>query len=213
MTPVRWLTVDAAGWAPRDLEPAVRWLAGGGIVAFPTDTLYGLAVDPFSETSVAALFDLKGREANVAVPIIAASSEHVESAIGPLAGATRRLATRFWPGPLSLILDAPDGMAAQVHGGTGTIAVRVPAHVVARALTSLCGGLLTATSANRSGFPPADRAETLADLAADPRVFVLDGGPSPGGPPSTIVDARVEPIRVLRAGAIAATRVLESLHG
>lgn len=195
-----------------DLARAVDWLTSNLIVAFPTDTLYGLAVDPTSSAAVRQLFDLKGREARAALPLIAASAKQVESCCGQLGPSGARLAARFWPGPLSLIVDAPPSIAAEVHGGRRTIAVRVPAHPIARELCAAFGGLLTATSANRTGDPPASDAGALQYIAADPRVLLIDGGPTAGGAPSTIVDARDGTPTLVRAGAIAWERVLESLQ-
>lgn len=195
-----------------DLDAAADWLRAGGIVAFPTDTFYGLAVDPASASAVAALFALKGRDAQMAVPLVAGSREAVEQACGPLGGASRRLADRFWPGAISLVLDAPDAIVPAVHAGGGTIAVRVPGHDISRGLAEAFGGLITATSANRSGSPPARDVEGLGELAADARVFVLDGGATPGAAPSTIVDARSGSPVLVREGQIAWSRVLEFLH-
>lgn len=210
---MRLLVVDPVQCRSADLAAAVEWLRSGRIVAFPTDTLYGLAVDPRSAEAVEALFDLKGREAGAAVPLVAASLSQVEQVCGPLPAASRRLATTYWPGPLAVIADAPRTFAAAVHGGTDAIAVRVPAHPVARALAEATGCLVTATSANRRGEPPAATPAALAPLAADPRVFVVDGGAAPGGAPSTIVDGRGSAPRLVRAGAIAWNRVLESWRG
>jgi L-threonylcarbamoyladenylate synthase len=196
-----------------DLAAAIAWLRGGGIVAFPTDTVYGLTVDPASDAAVASLFDLKGRAADVALPFIAASGGQVFAWAPHVNTATRRLAERFWPGPLSLIVDAPPSIAAEARARDGTIAVRVPAHDVARALADAWGAPLPATSANRSGEPPAASAAQLGAIARDARVRVIDAGPSPGGAPSTIVDARRTPIVLVRAGAVPWNRVLESLQG
>jgi L-threonylcarbamoyladenylate synthase len=205
------LTVDPAQPDAATLRIAADWLRQGGVVAYPTDTLYGLAVDPSSAAAVEALFDVKGRDARSALPLLAASVEQVRAACGALPPDAARLAAAFWPGPLSLILDAPALVAPAVHAGTGTVAVRVPAHPVARALAEAFGGLVTATSANLSGQPPSATAAGLDAIARDPRVMGLDGGAAPGGAPSTIVDARGE-LRLVRAGPIAWNRVLESLE-
>jgi L-threonylcarbamoyladenylate synthase len=194
-----------------DVLKAAEWIRHAGVVAFPTDTFYGLAVDPSSTAAVRTLFDLKGRDASVAVPLIAASLEQVDAFCGPLAGATRRLALTFWPGPLSLVCAAPAGIAPSVHAGRGTVAIRVPAHDVARALAAAFGGPVTATSANPSGAPPARTAADLGAIAHDTRLMVLDAGDAPGGAPSTIVDARSDPPVLVRAGAIAWDRVLGSI--
>jgi L-threonylcarbamoyladenylate synthase len=208
----RSLLVDADRVEPADLAAAADWIRRGGIVAYPTDTVYGLAVDPRSVAAVQALFDLKGRDARSALPLISDSLDAVVRACGPMDARSARLARAFWPGPLSIVLEAPTDIASDVHAGTGAIAVRVPAHRAARALAAACGGLVTATSANPSGRVPADSAAALDPIARDPRVFVVDAGPAPGGAPSTIVDVRRGDPRVLREGAIAWNRVLESLQ-
>jgi L-threonylcarbamoyladenylate synthase len=148
----------------------------------------------------------------MALPLVAASLSQVEELVGPLVGVSRRLAEEFWPGPLSLVVAAPAAVASAVHGGTGTVAIRVPGHAVARALAEAYGGPVTATSANRSGEPAPTEVSGAGGISADRRVFVLDGGRTPGGAASTIVDARVTPIRIVRHGAVPAERVLRSLH-
>jgi L-threonylcarbamoyladenylate synthase len=208
----RLTVVDPATCGAGDLAAAAAWLRRGGIVAFPTDTVYGLAVDPRSAAAVDAVFALKGRPADGALPLVAASLEQVERHLGRLDAAGAVLAARFWPGPLALLIAAPDVVAAQVHAGTGAVAVRVPAHGVATALAAAFGYPVTATSANRSGEPPAIAARDLVGLAADRRVHVIDAGEAPGGPPSTIVDTRAARPRLVREGAVPWNRVLESLH-
>jgi L-threonylcarbamoyladenylate synthase len=201
--------------ADQAIAAAVAHLQKGGIVAFPTDTFYGLAVDPRSEDAVAALFALKRRDPDVALPLIAASLAQAERAVGPITPLARLLASEFWPGPLTLVLDAHPSVAPAVHAGLGTIAVRVPAHPVARALADRAGYPITATSANRSGEPPAATADAaLAALDESPAVLLLDAGTLPPSPPSTIVDARGRMPVLLREGAVPWERVLEFLgHG
>ena len=205
------VVVDPLAARPGELAGAVDWLRGGGIVAFPTDTLYGFAVDPLSAAAVRALNDLKGRASGAALPLIAASIAQVEAFCGALDSDTRRLTMRFWPGPLSIVCAAPAAVDRGVHAGQGTVAIRVPNHPVAKALAAAFGRPITATSANVSGEAPARSAAELApDLAA--RVFVVDGGPAAGGAPSTIVDVRTQPPRLIREGAVPWKRVLESLQ-
>ncbi len=208
--PDRRLVVAPDTSTAADLGPAINWLAAGGVVAYPTDTFYGLAVDPGSPAAVANLFALKGRSHALALPLVAASVAQVEAHVGDLPGRSAALAAAFWPGPLSLIVDAPDWIAPDVHGGRGTVAIRVPDHHVARMLADGFGRPVTATSANRSGAPAALTAAELADLADDPRVLIVDAGRAPGGPPSTSGDARYEPPGCVRPGAIAWERVLTS---
>jgi L-threonylcarbamoyladenylate synthase len=196
---------------PDDLTAAANWLRVGGIVAFPTDTYYGLAVDPASAAAVRGLFSLKGRDAQAALPLVAASTQQVETLCGRMGSTGARLAARFWPGPLSLIFDAPASVAPEVHAGRRSIAIRVPGHTIARSLCEAFGAPVTATSANRTGEPPARAAVDLGRLADDPHVLILDGA-APGGAPSTIVDARGSRPVLVRDGAIAWERVLESLQ-
>jgi L-threonylcarbamoyladenylate synthase len=205
--------VDPATCRAEDLAAARDWLRAGGIVAFPTDTFYGLAVDPTSAAAVQALFDLKGRDPRVAMPLVAASMAQVRSAAAAIDDASSRLARAAWPGPLSLVLDASPAIAAEVHAGRRTIAIRVPAHRVAAALAEAFGGAITATSANVSGEPPVSSAAALGVVGRDPRVLVVDGGTTPGGAPSTIVDARGDAPVLIRDGAIAWKRVLDWLEG
>jgi L-threonylcarbamoyladenylate synthase len=203
------LVVDPHGRSVEELAPAVAWLRRGGVVAFPTDTFYGLAADPQSAAAIAALFALKGRDVRQAVPFVAASRAQVDAWCG-LSDASAHLATAFWPGPLSLICAAPDSVVAEARAGGDTVAVRVPDHPIARALAYAWGSPLPATSANRSGEPPAQRVEELTSLA-NPTLLVVDAGPTPGGAASTIVDARGDAPVLVREGAIAWERVLHSL--
>jgi len=207
------LRVDAVHCRAADFAAAVAWLRGGRIVAFPTDTFYGLAVDPASAVAARDLFALKRRSPDDALPLVAASTAQVEAFCGSLTAATSALARRWWPGALSLICDAPAGVTREVHGGTNTIAIRVPDHPVARSLALAWGAPVTATSANRSGQPPARSAAMLGDLASDPMVLVIDGGVTAGGAASTIVDARGPAVVLVREGVIPWSRVLESLQG
>ncbi|MEO7190614.1 MAG: L-threonylcarbamoyladenylate synthase [Vicinamibacterales bacterium] len=193
-----------------ELRELAEWIDSGGLVAFPTETFYGLAADPRSDHAVQSLFDLKGRSRDSAVPLIAGSFELVVQLCGTIGEDSTRLAQRFWPGPLSLILDAPSWISSVVHGGTGTIAVRVPANELARDLAAAAGGILTATSANRSGEPPATHGAALQGLQPDPRLVIVDGGSTPGGAPSTIVDARQAEWRLIREGVVPWSHVLES---
>ena len=195
----------------RALSRAVEILRAGGLVAYPTDTLYGLAVDPRNHRALQSLFAAKGRPAEQAIPLIAADVEQAEMAVEMTPGGAV-LARRFWPGPLSLVLRARPLIDGAALGGGDTAAIRVPGHDVARALAKAFGCCLTATSANLTGQPAVRAAEQLdAELLS--RVdLVLDGGPTAGGAPSTLVDATQTPPRLLRVGAVAWERVLESLH-
>jgi L-threonylcarbamoyladenylate synthase len=193
------------------IDRAVDALRHGGVVAYPTDTLYGLAVDPRSAAAVARLFALKGRDAASAIPLIAASLEQAREA-GAFSDVHSRLAASFWPGPLTIVLPAAAVIARELLGAGSTVALRVPAHPIAQALAARLGFCITSTSANRTGEPAATTAQQVSNELMTGLDLVLDGGPSPGGAPSTIVDVTGDRPRLVRAGAIAWDRVLESLE-
>ena len=195
-----------------DLSPAVSALRDGAVVAFPTETFYGLAVDPRSEPAVLRMFALKRRAADHSLPLIAASVAQVKDHVGSMTPLAERLAARWWPGPLTLIIPASPVLFAGVHGSTGNVAVRVPAGSVARALAAAAGHAITSTSANISGEPPPTTPDEVAAAFGDDLAVLIDGGPTPGGLPSTIVDATGAVPLLVRAGAIAWERVLEFPH-
>jgi len=197
---------------PADLERAAAWLRAGGVVACPTETFYALACDPESAAGVRRVFDLKQRPETSALPVMAASAEQAWAWCGTPDAATARLAATFWPGPLTLIVTAPPGAVPGVAAADGSVGIRVPDHDVPRALAGALGRPITATSANLSGGAPAGSAEALAALSSS-TLLIIDAGPTPGGATSTIVDAREPVPRLVRAGAIAWERVLESLQG
>ena len=203
--------MNGANDGERTLDEAVRAIRAGGVVALPTETLYGLAVDPFCEDAVARVFAVKGRSDARALPLVAADAEQVAARIGVLPPMAERLAARFWPGPLTILIAAPSALAPAVSAGTGKVGVRVPAHAVARALCRAAGFPLTATSANLSGAPPTTDPEVLERALGDRIDVLIDAGTTPGGPPSTIVDATGSVPTLVRAGAIAWEEVLDGL--
>jgi L-threonylcarbamoyladenylate synthase len=181
---------------------AAAILIEGGAIAMPTDTLYGLAVDPSNAAAVAALFTIKDRAAERAIPLVAADAAQVTEWLGELPPLAHKLAERFWPGPLTLVVAASSRIDPGVTGGGSTVGVRVPAHAATRALCRAAGRLLTATSANISGQPAsADPGEVVRAIGA--RIAaIVDAGRTPGGPPSTIVDVTGGAPRLIREGAI-----------
>jgi L-threonylcarbamoyladenylate synthase len=192
------------------IAEAADVLRRGGVVAYPTDTLYGLAVDPRRDEAVERLFALKGRDAGAAIALIAADVSQAEGA-GRFGPVERRLAAAFWPGPLTIVVPAAAALSPLLSP-RGTIGVRVPAHAVARALASALGECVTATSANRSGAVAPVTAADVSEAFAGGVDLLLDAGPAPGGAPSTIVEVIGSHLTLHRAGAIAWERVLESIE-
>lgn len=187
---VRRVRVDPGDPTQAVLDEAVAVLAQGGVVAFPTETFYGLAVDVANPEAIEKVFAIKGRQGSKALPWIAADVEQLME-LAELSGASLRLAKRFWPGPLTLVVPRTGG---------GTVAARVSGLPLARALAARLGRPITATSANVASAPPAETAEALESL--EKVDLVLDGGPTPGGLPSTIVDMTHEGATLLRQGAV-----------
>ena len=199
---MRRVFVDPGAPQRDAVEEAATWIRAGGVVALPTDTLYGLAVDPFNANAVARVFEVKGRSSERALPLIAADAAQIAAHLGALPPIARRLAERFWPGPLTLLLPAAPALATDVTGGTGKVGVRVPADGIARAVCAAAGRPVTATSANVSGEPATPDPEVVERTLGSRIDFLLDTGPTRGGAPSTILDVTGDQPQVVRAGAI-----------
>jgi L-threonylcarbamoyladenylate synthase len=186
----------------REVERLAAVLRSGGVVAYPTETFYGLGALARDAAALERLARAKGRPEGKPLPLVAADLAMAE-AVAVVDGLARRLADRFWPGPLTLVLPARVGLPDPITGGTGTVGIRVPGSEVARALCRAAGGPVVSTSANPSGAPPP---AAVADL--DPGLVaridgVLDAGPAPGGLPSTVVAVEGDRLRLVREGAVA----------
>ena len=204
---VRIVADDAAGRAT-----AVDVLRAGGIVALPTDTVYGIAIALDAPGGIEALFAAKRRPPDKGVVMLLADATQAPS-IGEWPAAAAALAAAFWPGGLTLVVprrpDVP--LPAALTGGAPTIGLRVPDHDAPRALAAALGPFPT-TSANVSGLPEARDAAAIVAQLGNAVALVLDGGPAHGGPASTVVDCTVEPPRILRAGAVP-VEALEAVLG
>ena len=181
-------------------------IARGGVIAFRTDTFYGLGADPFNAAAVARIRELKGREDDKPILLLVSDQKEVERVIAKRSEAFARAAAAFWPGPLTIINVAIAELPSEITAGTGTVGVRLPADENVRTLVRECGGVLTATSANPSGREPARSAqEVAAYFPGDPSRgldLILDGGEVTITEPSTVLDATSSPPRVVREGAI-----------
>jgi len=192
-------------------------LAADGLIAYPTETLYGLGCDPRRPVAVARLLRAKGRSDGKPLPLIAASAGEARRLLRLDEGETdlfEALARTFWPGPLTLIAAAAasaDRPAAGVAAADDSLALRVSSNPIAVGVAAAGGGAIVSTSANPAGAPPPDRPEAIdAGLLALVDLLV-DGGPTTGGLPSTVVDLRGGTVQLRRPGAIAWDQVLEAL--
>lgn len=206
------LIVDAERPDPASIRQAVTSLQRGGVVAIPTDTLYGLAADPFNAAGVARIFDVKRRPGERALPLVASDAGQVRAWIGEMGPMASRLAERFWPGPLTLVMRAPLTLAPGVSDARDTVGVRVPAHAVTRALCAAFARPLTATSANVSGAPATSDPNDVVVGLADGIDVLLDAGRTPGGPASTVVDVTGAELQLIRSGAVSWDDVQACAH-
>lgn len=191
---------------------AVEVLRDGGVVAIPTDTVYGLAAAMDVPGAIERLFAAKDRSADRAIAVLLADLDQAE-AIGRLPEGGRLLGESFWPGGLTLVVEQAGSrpLPSALTGGRATIGVRVPDHPAPRALARALGPLPT-TSANASGEPELATAAAIDDRLGARIDLILDGGPAPGGRPSTVVDVTADPPRILRDGAISAAAIESRLR-
>jgi L-threonylcarbamoyladenylate synthase len=197
----RVVAVDPSSPSSSAIADAAAVLEAGGVVAFPTETFYGLGVAALDAAAVRRLFALKGRPESRPILVLVDDPARVDR-VALLTGAARELIARHWPGALTLVLPARTSVPQELTAGTGTIGVRQSAHPVARALVAALGAPVTAPSANLTGGPPPSSAQEVLAVFDGRIDLILDGGPTPGGLPSTVLDVTVDPPRVLREGAV-----------
>ncbi len=207
----RILTIGPGAAGPNPVADMAVILGRGGVMAFPTETFYGLGAAAYSGGAVSRIFALKGRDPAKPLPVVASGLGMVTKITALLPSTFRILAGEFWPGPLTLVLRAAPDWPHDLTGPGGTVAVRVPPLAWLRDLTDALGQPLTATSANLSGE------KELADPAEVRAVFegkldlIVDGGPTPGGAASTVLDLTGAEPRVLREGAVPVSRIRAAL--
>ena len=194
-----------------DIEKAVAVLRAGGLVAFPTETVYGLGADASNPQAVKRLFEAKGRPTNHPVIVHVADAVQVANWAAKIPAAAQKLAKKFWPGPLTLILKRAPKVSDVVTGGQDTVALRVPSHAVAQQLLRRFGGGVAAPSANRYGRVSATTAEHVRREFGAAVACVLDGGEADVGIESTIVDLSGTAPRLLRPGWITASAIEHAL--
>jgi len=184
------------------LAEAVAVLNRGGVVAFPTETYYGLAVDPYNETALRRLYQLKRRESEKAILVLIENPDKIHSVAAYVPDEYIPLMARYWPGALTLIFPAKRSLSAILTGHTGTVGVRVSPHPLARALVQTFGKPVTATSANLSGQTPACSARDVKNIFGERVDYIIDGGKTIAGRCSTLVGIRNMKLTILREGQV-----------
>jgi L-threonylcarbamoyladenylate synthase len=205
MARARRVVVDPRTPAGEPVADAARCLRAGGLVAFPTETFYGLGADALDPRAVDGVFHAKGRPADKPLLVLVDSIAMAEAVAAEIPPRARRLMARHWPGPLTLILFARPTLPPALTASTGTIGLRIPGHAVAAALVRAAGCPVTAPSANPHGGPSPRTAEEVLAGLGDRVDLVLDGGPTAGGPASTVLDLTGPRPRLVRPGAVTLT--------
>ena len=194
--------IDPLAPDPDSVDRAAEVLRGGGLVACPTETVYGLMADAHNADAVRRVFGAKGRPVGQPLPVQVARAEDIDGLCHAVPPAARRLIAAFFPGPLTLVMPRASSVSDIITGGTDTVGIRMPDYPVTLAVLRALGGPVVCPSANATGR----RASiTAADVRTDldgQIDLILDGGPAPGGIASTVLDVTVSPARILREGAI-----------
>jgi L-threonylcarbamoyladenylate synthase len=194
--------------APNAIEWTAERIAAGGVVAIPTDTVYGIAASLAHESALSRIFTVKARPEDRTLPVLIASTDALARVAADISDETLLLLDRYWPGPLSVVVAARAGMPSLVTGPGETIGVRLPNHPLAIEVIAKAGGAIACTSANRSSEAPARTADEVAETIGDGLDLILDGGRTPGGVASTVLAVEGDTIRVLREGAIPSEHLL-----
>jgi len=192
-----------------NIRVASEIVRDGGLVVYPTDTVYGLGCDPLNVKAVQRVFRVKG-DRKKPLPILASSVADLEKIAG-LSDRARKIAAKFWPGPLTIIVPKKSALPSVVTCGLGSVGVRVPKHDVAVQLIRLSGGLLVGTSANKMGEKPPRTASEAAEQLGEEVDVILDGGPTPLGVSSTVIDLIAEEPKILREGPVSFEDISEAL--
>lgn len=200
MSPVKTQVVLAED--PETIHHARQLLRSGEVIAFPTDTVYGVGAHAFRPEAVAALYAVKNRPMSKAIPILVAQIDDMARVARQVPAIAWNLAERFWPGGLTLVLPCAEKVPSVVTAGGDTVAIRCPDHPIPLALANAIGAPLAATSANLSGQPSPTTARQVVGQLAGRVPLVIDGGECPGGVASTVIDLSTDPPRLLRTGAV-----------
>lgn len=192
---------------PRALEQAISAMQRGGIVAFPTDTVYGIGASLAHPEALERIFQIKHRDRDRTLPLLVSSPADLDRVTDYVDPELLQLASAFWPGPLTIALPARPGLPPHVVAADNTVGVRVPDHSVALILAQRCGGAVAVTSANLSGQSPSRRPEEIDPALAEELDLILDGGIARGGLASTVIRFEGATINVIREGAISGTEI------
>ena len=194
-------------------QQAAEIIARGGVIAFRTDTFYGLGADPFNSSAVKKLKQLKGREGHKPILVLVSDRIMLDRLLTNRSTLFEVVSEHFWPGPLTIVGSARTDLPTELTAGTKTLGVRLPRDDNVRALVKACGGALTATSANLSGEAPAQTAHEVESYFGGRVDLVIDDGPARTDQPSTVIDATSDDVQLIREGGIGWAEIQAALRG
>jgi len=195
----------------KGLIEAVKIISEGGIVAFPTESFYGLGVDATNTDAVQNLFKIKGRDHNAPILILISSFRNLPQYVADIPPKAKRLGKKFWPGGLTMVFQSSSVLSSALTSNTGKVGIRISSHPLANALSNTLNVPITATSANISGMPPCVKADQVVEYFNNAVDLILDGGETQGKCPSTILDVTIDPPLIIREGMIKVEELINHL--
>lgn len=196
------LQIDPVSPEKEKIAQAVSILRCDGLIGYPTETVYGLGAAIFSESAVQRIFKVKERSAAKAIILIVSELAMLENLVQTITPPAQRLIEHFWPGPLTLIFEATSRVPPEICGGGASVAIRIPQNQICLDLIHALGMPITSTSANLAGGANPQTADQVQQTFGEQLDLILDGGPTPGSAPSTVLDVRTATVKLIRAGAL-----------
>ncbi len=193
----------------KEIEKAVDFLRRGEVLAYPTETIYGIGADVFNKKAVKKIFDVKARDYGLPISILVADLEMLRTCVDYVPDVALSLMRRFWPGPLTILFPVNEKFPKELITNTGKIGIRISSNTIAAALVKCFGRPITTTSANRSGFPPSLNVRHIVKYFGDRIPCIIDGGECEPSRGSTVVDISEETMRIIRDGAVPADEVIK----
>lgn len=212
MTATSMITIDPLHPDPVLIQRVAEKIRKGRIVAYPTETFYGLGADAGNETAIERIFRIKGRKFNNPIPLIIGNQDDLHRLVTAIPDAAQKLIRVFWPGPLTLVFRASRAVSPRLTANTGLIGIRISSHPIARSLAQALGGALTATSANLSGQEENATAQEVARTMGPLLDDIIDGGKTPGHKGSTVINVATDSPQILRYGMISEDEIRKVLE-
>jgi L-threonylcarbamoyladenylate synthase len=201
------IKIDPVTPEPEAISTAAKILIDGGVIGYPTETVYGIGCSAFNAQAVNRIYDLKNRDKSKAFILIAADIIQISDLVETIPPTAERLIDNFWPGPLTIVFNSSSRLQEFAFRKSKTIAVRIPDCKICQALLTVCGFPIVSTSANKSGEPATTNANDVLSVFGEQLDALIDGGTTPSVLPSTVVDITKSPARIVRKGAISALEI------